>query len=136
MGKQSQIENEPKTARKKRKSVPDFAMLSEINSELDLAAHTLRLQTLREDMQMKAQNDEENDEKLSPVAGSSSSSPTADSKTVFKEKLLNGNDGMDVSLEVEAWNDNISTRHGCFYYFCCCCIICNLFCNPKRYEDY
>merc|ERR1712003_201517 len=93
--KQSQIENEPKTAKKKRKSVPDFAMLSEINSELDLAAHTLRLQTLREDKQMKAQNEEIDDEKtLSPITGSSSSSPTADSQTVFKEKLLNENDGM------------------------------------------
>merc|ERR1712228_916956 len=142
--KQSQMEQHQRKqshvkSLEKRKSVPDFAMLSEINSENDLKAHTLRLATLREDKLSKKYStmesvDENGMSSMSPTS-STTTKNELDNHTKFRQKLLTESEiTLDVGAKIGEWDENISTRHGCCYYFCCCCI-CNLFCNPQRNEN-
>eukprot|EP01083_Nonionella_stella_P217595 781123_1 len=126
--KQSHVNN-----LEKRKSVPDFAMLSEIDSEADILAHKLRLSTLREEQitgltfsqtnTLDSVNEKQTMENINPKNSNKNNKPES------KQKLLD-DDGNKISDEdmklMDDWDKNISPKHGCCYYFCCCCI-CNIF---------
>ena len=136
----------------KRNSVPDFAMLSEIDSEADINAHRQRLSTLREDqisgltlsksVTMQSVNEINNKLEVSTTNDNNNNSKTMNGFrngmngiNGSKQKLLD-DDGQSKSSEpnekilMERWDKNMSPQHGCCYYFCCCCI-----CGIFRKED-
>ena len=115
----------------KRKSVPEFAMLSEINSveEDEVAAHRHRLSTLREEnmsgLNLSKSNtliSVEEDKKL--TKNTSNCSVTS----INEHKQYNSYQNDKIKLTkneqiiLEDLNDTISPQHGCCYYFCCCCL--------------
>jgi len=125
----------------KRNSVPDFAMLSEIDSEADITAHRQRLSTLREEQVSnltfsKTATLESVDERNKLDSSRSSKNGF---KNGSKQKLLDddGNSLSKVSIDaglMDEWDKNVSKQHGCCYYFCCCCL-CGIFMNDHESED-
>merc|ERR1712154_435323 len=113
--KQSQMEQHQRKqshvkSLEKRKSVPDFAMLSAINSEDDLKAHTQRLATLREDRLSNAQKPTKKEERTE--------SKEVKNETKFRQKLLLNEAGNEINisdeiaLKIGEWDENMATRHG------------------------
>lgn len=124
----------------KRNSVPDFAMLSEIDSENDITAHRQRLSTLREEqisnLTFTSSKTLESVDELNNNKLDSSKSSRNGFKNGSKQKLLDddGNSVSKVSIDnglMDEWDKNVSPQHGCCYYFCCCCL-CGIFMNYNQ----
>ena len=124
----------------KRNSVPDFAMLSEIDSEADITAHRQRLSTLREEqistLTFSKTTTLQSVDELNKNTSDSSKSSRNGFKNGSKQKLLD-DDGVSVSKMsidtalMDEWDKNVSAQHGCCYYFCCCCL-CGIFMNNNE----